>query len=207
MGQVIVRRAERGQAVPLLVLVIVAAVGAAALIAGVGQRAERLARAQAAADAVALAGAAGGGELEQLAAANGAVIVASDASSGRYSATVEVDGARAVAAASIGRADPALRGLQPALVAAVRTAEHLLGEPLVVVSGYRSTAEQRWLWERRGSRPYPVARPGTSAHELGLAIDVASAQVSRLARLAARAGLCQPLPHTDPVHFELCPRT
>jgi hypothetical protein len=72
------------------------------------------------------------------------------------------------------------------------------------VSGYRSLAEQTALWERRGTNPFPVARPGTSMHERGLAIDVPRAFVPVLRRVAAQAGLCDPLPTTDPVHFELC---
>jgi hypothetical protein len=49
-----------------------------------------------------------------------------------------------------------------------------------------------------------VARPGTSNHERGLAIDVPSAFVATLRGVMAVVGLCQPLPVTDPVHFELC---
>ena len=34
------------------------------------------------------------------------------------------------------------------------------------------TAEQQALWDRRGTNPFPVARPGTSLHEHGNAADV-----------------------------------
>ena len=54
------------------------------------------------------------------------------------------------------------------------------------------------------SNPYPVARPGTSAHERGMAIDVPASFAPLLASLAGRAGLCRPLPESDPVHFEPC---
>jgi hypothetical protein len=60
------------------------------------------------------------------------------------------------------------------------------------------------LWDRRHTNPYPVARPGTSDHERGLAVDVGRSAVAELAAVAARAGLCQPLPATDPVHFVVC---
>lgn len=48
------------------------------------------------------------------------------------------------------------------------------GFPIRVSSGYRSTAEQQRLWEEylAGKRPGPVAKPGTSTHERGRAIDV-----------------------------------
>ena len=59
---------------------------------------------------------------------------------------------------------------------------------------------------RRGpTNPYPVAPPGTSLHESGLAVDVPLGFVPTLLAVAADAGLCQPLPETDPVHFEPCP--
>ncbi len=73
-----------------------------------------------------------------------------------------------------------------------------------VTSGWRSTAAQQALWERRASNPFPVARPGTSAHERGTAIDVPRAFADTLAAIGPSVGLCRPLPTTDPVHFELC---
>ena len=98
-------------------------------------------------------------------------------------------------------------GLTPDMVAAVTRAGALLGEPVPISSGWRSRAQQAALWARRRTNPYPVARPGTSMHERGLAIDVPRAFVARLRLVATAAGLCQPLPSTDPVHFELCRRT
>lgn len=41
-----------------------------------------------------------------------------------------------------------------------------------IVSGLRSTERQRQLWANRKSNRYPVARPGTSKHEKGLAFDL-----------------------------------
>jgi D-alanyl-D-alanine dipeptidase len=43
-----------------------------------------------------------------------------------------------------------------------------------ITSVYRSHAKQQALYERwlRGQNAYPVAVPGTSKHELGLAMDV-----------------------------------
>lgn len=90
--------------------------------------------------------------------------------------------------------------------AALARAEQLLGQPVPVTSGYRSGAEQRRLWSGRRANPYPVAPPGTSMHERGLAIDVPASLADRLAAVGRAAGLCRPLPATDPVHFELCDR-
>ena len=76
-----------------------------------------------------------------------------------------------------------------------------------ITSGWRSHAEQQRLYDDRGTNPYPVAAPGTSAHERGRAVDVPRSFVARLAAVAPRVGLCHPWPETDPVHFELCRRT
>jgi hypothetical protein len=95
-------------------------------------------------------------------------------------------------------------GLAPAMVAALVRAEQLLDEPVPVVSGRRSAADQARLWANRHRNRYPVAQPGTSMHERGLAIDVPSWFAPRLARVAEAAGLCRPLPATDPIHFEVC---
>ncbi len=94
--------------------------------------------------------------------------------------------------------------LAPALRAALGRAGQLLGRPVPITSGVRSAAEQRRLWHARAANPYPVAPPGTSRHERGLAIDVPASFADSLAGVAAKAGLCRPYPRTDPVHFELC---
>ena len=196
---------ERGQTMPLLALVLALALGAASAVALFGARAGRLARAQAAADAVALAGASEPGLVAPVGRANGAAVAAVELAAGTV--TVEIDHRGMAASASATRPSTDLSGLQPVMVAAIRTAESLLDRPLTVVSGYRSHGEQQWLWDHRDQLAYPVAPPGTSNHERGLAIDVPAAVVGPLTRVAARAGLCQPLPHTDPIHFELCPGT
>lgn len=92
----------------------------------------------------------------------------------------------------------------PELQEALRRAGELLGRPVPVTSGYRSTAEQAALYARRATNPYPVAVPGTSAHEKGRAVDVPRWFVPLLLSVAGRVGLCHPHPDTDPVHFELC---
>ena len=88
--------------------------------------------------------------------------------------------------------------------AALARAEQLLGQPVPITSGWRSTEAQAVLYENRATNPYPVAPPGSSMHERGLAIDVPADFVPRLAPIAPRAGLCQPYPADDPIHFEVC---
>ena len=90
------------------------------------------------------------------------------------------------------------------MLAALARAEQLLGRPITITSGFRSRAEQQRLWENRASNRYPVAPPGTSRHESGFAIDIPSALVPDLRRIGPTAGLCSPLPVSDPIHFELC---
>ena len=207
---------ERGQVLPFVALLVVLA-GAAVLVLGrLGALAVGRAQARTAADAAALAGAAEGEEAaRRLAAANGAAVdgfgVAGrdtelrafvDLGGGRHLdaiARARRSGGRPAGAASGSRA-----GLAPAMVAALTRAEQLLGERVPVVSGRRSHQQQQALWADRTRNPYPVARPGTSMHERGLAIDVPGWFAPRLARVAQDAGLCRPLPATDPIHFEVC---
>lgn len=75
-----------------------------------------------------------------------------------------------------------------------------------ITSGIRSTAQQAALYANRANNPYPVARPGTSLHEQGRAVDVsASPEVLRYL-----AGIWKgwggrwggDFQRPDPVHFE-----
>lgn len=101
-------------------------------------------------------------------------------------------------------------GLHPELAGAVATLmQHAAGR-LTVTSGHRSTEEQRALWTEAVARygtPEAaddwVARPGTSAHERGLAVDLAG-DLDLAVRLIARFALplVRPIVH-EPWHFEL----
>ncbi|HYF47045.1 MAG TPA: M15 family metallopeptidase [Acidimicrobiales bacterium] len=202
-------RGDEGQALPLVLVVVAAAVGAMLLLGALGGRALQGAQAQTAADAAALAGAAEGPEAAaELARLNGSATTGVEGGVGDATVAVRVGQAGAVARASSLPLDgPGTQGLTAAMRAAVARAARLLGRPIPISSGWRSPAEQAALWADRASNPYPVARPGTSLHERGLAIDVPRAFVATLRGVAAAAGLCQPLPVTDPVHFELCRRS
>jgi len=193
--------------VPVVVLLILVAGGTLVLVGRLGGAAADRARAATAADAAALGGAVDGEEAARdLAGANGARVVSTDGGAGDLTVTVRVGAATATARAVATRASggDGDEGLAPAMVAAVARAEQVLGEPVVIVSGHRTRSEQQALWERRDANPYPVAVPGTSTHEQGLAIDLSRDQAARLAPRAGLAGLCLPLPINDPVHFELC---
>lgn len=206
---------ERGQVAPLLALF---AVGIGLACLGLGRFAAgavNAARARTAADASALAGSvAGEDEARSLARRNGGHLEAFEAAGSDVRVRVRVGphtvSARARSTSNRAHADmPASAGpnaMAPALRAALARAEQLLGGPVPVTSGYRSAADQRRLWRGRATNRFPVAPPGTSMHERGLAIDVPAAFAQRLASVAAGAGLCRPYPSTDPVHFEICGR-
>ncbi len=200
---------ERGSVLPLVALLAVAVGGLCLGLGRFGGEAVTAGRARTAADAAALAGAAEGERAARaMARANGAELVEAEEDGAAFVARVRLGGEEATARAE-GRRAPlggsgGRAGLVPELVAALARAEVLLGGPVPVTSGYRSPAAQRALWAARAGNPYPVARPGTSAHEQGRAVDVPRSVADRLAAVGGAAGLCRPLPRTDPVHFELC---
>ncbi len=55
----------------------------------------------------------------------------------------------------------------------------------ILTSGYRSISAQKRLYDRwlRGAHPLPVAPPGRSYHNYGLAIDMVSKNNAALGRL------------------------
>ena len=191
----------RGQALPLVALQLWIIAAVMVLVALVGERAVIRSRAQVAADAAALAAAAGG-DAGAIAGRNGATI--DRLSTGSEMDVVARVGAAQAAARATRPTGADMEGLDERLVSAITVAGVLLGEPVPIVSGFRSRAEQERLWALRQTNPYPVAPPGTSLHERGLAIDVPPDFVARLAGVAGAVGLCHPLPLTDPVHFVLC---
>lgn len=73
-----------------------------------------------------------------------------------------------------------------------------------VTSGFRSRAKQAWLYNRylQGLQEYPVAPPGYSDHEKGLAIDAVSTNLDRLVSLLTAEGLYWAGPG-DQVHFTM----
>ena len=182
-------------------------------------------RAQAAADAAALAAVAeslpyGAGvhryEARRFAELNGAELLSCVCYAGATAVRVEVslDGARATAraAADLDLLMPAVSDgeLHPTLERSVQILIDAADGAVSVTSGFRSTGEQRKLWDaavaRWGDAAVAddwVARPGTSKHERGLAVDL-SGDVELAARLVTEMGLPlhRPVPN-EPWHFEL----
>jgi len=72
-------------------------------------------------------------------------------------------------------------------------------------SGVRSTADQARLYADRANNPNPVAVPGTSRHERGLAVDIGGMTPEQRAMLP-QYGLAQPVAN-DPPHVELARNT
>jgi hypothetical protein len=73
-----------------------------------------------------------------------------------------------------------------------------------ITSGYRTYEEQAALYANRANNPYPVAPPGTSAHEKRTAADVTGSSkfMDYMHAHAAEYGLA--FPHAnDPVHVQL----
>jgi hypothetical protein len=211
-------RDDRGQIVPLAAAMVALCCVVLLALVPVASALDDRARARTAADAAALAGAADGDQTaRQIAEANGADLVELERTGDQVVVQVRVGEVEAYARAratrrpgAFGAGGPASgaggrrAGLDPTMLAALARADGLLGRPVAVASGLRTHAQQAALWERRATNPYPVARPGTSDHERGLAIDVPRGEVDDLLRVASAAGLCQPLPARDPIHFIVC---
>ncbi|MGI8662212.1 MAG: hypothetical protein ACR2LQ_03255 [Acidimicrobiales bacterium] len=93
-------RAEQGQVLPIVAVIVLVAVGAALVLVRLGVRASDQAKAQTAADAAALAGAVEGrAAAQQLAAANGSTLVSFEDVAGGVRVTVRVGDAVASARA------------------------------------------------------------------------------------------------------------
>jgi len=200
----------------------------AAFLGALGRAGALATRAQLAADAAALAAVAesapqGGGAPEEVArdyaARNGARLNACSCPPGATSVQVEVvvGGAAAEARAIF---DPEAlapaplefnsSGLHPRLADAVAELVRASRGALRVVSGWRSYAEQQRLWrdalDTYGSPERAddwVARPGTSAHERGVAVDLGGDLRAAVALVESlQLPLYRPLDH-EPWHFEL----
>ena len=87
-----------------------------------------------------------------------------------------------------------------------RAAARARGFELVITSTFRTRAEQQSLFDQfqLGVRSFPVARPGTSRHEFGLAIDGVAIPPSRrpeLVDIMRSVGFRWAGP-SDTVHFD-----
>lgn len=73
---------------------------------------------------------------------------------------------------NVNLADAAFAFLQPAAKQGLQKAIQERGVKLVVNSGYRTIAQQMLLYNWRSSNSNPVAPPGRSNHQSGLALDI-----------------------------------
>lgn len=73
----------------------------------------------------------------------------------------------------------------------------------VITSTYRSIAEQQKLYDARASNPYPVNRPGDSAHNYGLGFDSDVPEAWMPTWIQVRRYLGFRVPDNDEVHAEV----
>lgn len=103
-----------------------------------------------------------------------------------------------------GLSDEARNSLMPALDELRRA-----GIKFNVTSAYRSPEKQAALYANRASNPYPVAPPGHSTHEKGLAADVAltdEKQRDKATQILTSHGWSWRLGAKDRVHYEYDPK-
>lgn len=73
----------------------------------------------------------------------------------------------------------------------------------IVTSTYRSYDQQAELYKTRAQNPYPVNRPGDSAHQFGLAIDSDVPDQYMPLWIAVRRYVGFRVPDNDAVHGEV----
>jgi len=95
--------------------------------------------------------------------------------------------------------------VQQAVMAAGQEYFQLTRQKLQINSAMRTREDQQRLYDAymaRGGRGMPVAPPGSSAHESGLAVDIQQGREARVVDILRKHGLIQNVPN-DPVHFTL----
>ena len=102
---------------------------------------------------------------------------------------------------NIGNVERLSPDLQTALSKALAEYQEKTGKMATITSGHRTTEEQ----EKVGATFGIKAKPGTSKHEKGNAVDVSSADAREMESMGilAKYGLHRPLGERDPVHIEL----
>lgn len=90
--------------------------------------------------------------------------------------------------------------LSPAAAASLRRVDRERGRDVTVTWAGRSWDEQNVLWEKYGRNPQKAARPGTSPHETGNAIDTDEWTLSGFVALMADHGWKRTI-KSEPWHF------
>lgn len=96
--------------------------------------------------------------------------------------------------------------LQSAVLRAAMEYRATTGKKLKINSGLRTRDEQQVLYDaylKRGRTGLPAARPGTSRHERGIAVDIQEGRDSAVRDLLAKYGLYRAAGDSDPIHYEL----
>lgn len=94
-----------------------------------------------------------------------------------------------------------MNGLQPWLRPYAEYLVRHLAPHVTITSVYRSYTRQLELWNNRARNPYPVAPPGCSQHNLGLAWDMTGPpEVLRWAGAVWKSWGGNWL-ESDPIHF------
>jgi hypothetical protein len=102
-------------------------------------------------------------------------------------------------------------GLQKAVTSAAEEYNKSTGQKIKVNSAKRDSADQKRLWDESveagrpgwGPKGMQIARPGTSKHERGAAIDIQQYNDPVAVGLMNKYGMKQTVMPKDPVHFEL----
>jgi len=115
-----------------------------------------------------------------------------------------VGGSQSPSQPRLGKVEGSTQGENSALLTALGELAAYEQAPVQINSGYRSYQKQAQLYANRASNSNPVAKPGTSLHERGLAADgtVNGIPLGKLpASVLSRYGLSS-VPG-DPVHVQL----
>jgi len=102
-------------------------------------------------------------------------------------------------------------GLQKAVTSAAEEYNKSTGQKIKVNSAKRDSADQKRLWDESveagrpgwGPKGMQIAKPGTSKHERGGAIDIQQYNDPVAVGLMNKYGMKQTVMPKDPVHFEL----
>jgi hypothetical protein len=98
--------------------------------------------------------------------------------------------------------------LKESVMAAAEEYNSVTGNKIQINSAFRDPADQQRLWDEsiaanrkgRTATGMPIAQPGRSSHEKGLAVDIQNYNDPAAVAAMNRQGLSQKVP-SDPVHF------
>jgi len=127
-------------------------------------------------------------------------------SSNKSSATILSFGSNS---GSKGNFDALASGFKDRIIAAAEAFNSMTGNKIAINSAKRDPEDQQRVWDEsvKAGRPgigpsgMPIAKPGRSKHERGLAVDIQNYKDPNAVAAMNKQGLFQTVPK-DPVHFE-----